>query len=38
MFASLIRFAMDCFNCIGTGTANGVTCRRCGGSGIEPGT
>ena len=26
-----------CYNCIGDGVINGKTCRRCGGSGIEPG-
>ena len=31
-------FTADCYNCVGTGVANSVICRRCGGSGTEPGT
>jgi DnaJ-class molecular chaperone len=38
MFAIIRALRIHCFNCVGSGTINGATCRRCGGSGIEPGT
>jgi hypothetical protein len=27
-----------CYLCVGDGHVDGMTCRRCGGSGTEPGT
>jgi DnaJ-class molecular chaperone len=38
MFSFIRALFAACYNCIGDGTVSGVTCRRCGGSGIEPGT